>query len=112
MPELSISLSNYIKKNLLTPIEVVKLNNSIIEYLNIIIPALYKNGVVHGDIKPDNLMFNMSDNNKLVMIDWGLSYIADSDRKNVPEALYRLGIQWHHPFSSFSQQHRHQLSSF
>ena len=101
MPELSISLSNYIKKNQLTTIELVKLNNSIIEYLTIVIPALYKNGVVHGDIKPDNLMFNMSDNNKLVMIDWGLSYIVDSDRKNVPEALYRLGIQWHHPFSSF-----------
>ena len=101
MPELSISLSNYIKKNLLTSTELVKLNNNIIEYLTIVIPALYKNGVVHGDIKPDNLMFNMSDNNKLVMIDWGLSYIVDSDRKNVPEALYRLGIQWHHPFSSF-----------
>ena len=46
-------------------------------------------------------MFNASDNNTLVVIDWGLSYIADSDRKNVPEALYRLGIQWHQPFSSF-----------
>ena len=101
MPELSISLSNYIKKSDLTPIELVNLNNNIIEYLTIVIPALYKNGVVHGDIKPDNLMFNMSDNNTLVVIDWGLSYVLDSDRKNVPEALYTLGTQWHHPFSSF-----------
>ena len=101
MPELSISLSDYIEKNLLTPIELIKLNNSIIEYLTVVIPALYKNGVVHGDIKPDNLMFNVSDSNKLVLIDWGLSFIADSYRKNVPEALYGLGIQWHHPFSSF-----------
>jgi serine/threonine protein kinase len=101
MPELSISLSNYIKKKIFTPVELVKLNNNIIEYLTIVIPALYKNGVVHGDIKPDNLMFNLSDNNTLVIIDWGLSYIVDSDRKNVPEALYSLSTQWHHPFSSF-----------
>jgi serine/threonine protein kinase len=101
MPGLSISLSNYIRKRVFTHIDLVKLNNSIIEYLTIVIPALYKNGVVHGDIKPDNLMFNASDNNTLVLIDWGLSYIADSDRKNVPDALYRLGVQWHHPFSSF-----------
>ena len=101
MPELSISLSNYIKKHVFTPIELVKLNNNIIEYLNIVIPALYKNGVVHGDIKADNLMFNMSDNNTLVVIDWGLSYLVDSDRKNIPDALYSLSTQWHHPFSSF-----------
>jgi len=101
MPELSISLSTYIKKKDLTPIELVNLNNNIIEYLTIVIPTLYKNGVVHGDIKPDNLMFNMSDNNTLVVIDWGLSYVLDNDRKNVPEALYTLGVQWHHPFSSF-----------
>ena len=101
MPELSISLSNYIKKKDLTPYDLININNNIIEYLTIVIPTLYKNGVVHGDIKPDNLMFNMSDSNTLVVIDWGLSYVLDSDRKNIPEALYTLGVQWHHPFSSF-----------
>jgi tRNA A-37 threonylcarbamoyl transferase component Bud32 len=101
MPELSMSLSNYIKRQVFTPIELIKLNNNIIEYLTIVIPALYKNGVVHGDIKADNLMFNMSDNNTLVVIDWGLSYLVDSDRKNIPDALYTLSTQWHHPFSSF-----------
>jgi hypothetical protein len=43
----------------------------------------------------------MSYNNTLGVIDWGLSYVLDNDRKNVPEALYTLGTQWHHPFSSF-----------
>jgi hypothetical protein len=101
MPELSISLSNYIRKTDLTPFDLINLNNNIIEYLTIVIPVLYKNGVVHGDIKPDNLMFNMSDNNTLVLIDWGLSYTLDDERKNVPEALQTLATQWHHPFSSF-----------
>jgi len=101
MPELSISLSNYIRKTDLTPFDLINLNNNIIEYLTTVIPVLYKNGVVHGDIKPDNLMFNMADNNTLVLIDWGLSYVLDDERKNVPEALQTLATQWHHPFSSF-----------
>ena len=101
MPELSISLSNYIIKRDLTPFDLINLNNNIIEYLTTVIPILYKNGVVHGDIKPDNLMFNVADNNTLVLIDWGLSYVLDDKRKNVPEALQTLATQWHHPFSSF-----------
>jgi serine/threonine protein kinase len=101
MPELSISLSNYIRKRDLTPFDLINLNNNIIEYLTTVIPVLYKNGVVHGDIKPDNLMFNVADNNTLVLIDWGLSYVLDDERKNVPEALQTLATQWHHPFSSF-----------
>ena len=106
MPALSMSLSNYIIKRDLTPIDLINLNNNIIEYLTTVIPVLYKNGVVHGDIKPDNLMFNVADNNTLVLIDWGLSYILDDERKNVPEALQSLATQWHHPFSSFLFKHR------
>jgi serine/threonine protein kinase len=101
MPELSVSLSHYIRKTDLTPFDLINLNNNIIEYLTTVIPVLYKNGVVHGDIKPDNMMFNMADNNTLVLIDWGLSYVLDDERKNVPEALQTLATQWHHPFSSF-----------
>ena len=101
MPELSLTLSDYMKRMVLSPMDLITLNNIIIEYLTIVIPSLYKNNVVHGDVKGENLMFNISDNNTLVLIDWGLSYIADSDRKNVPEALYKLSVQWMHPFSSF-----------
>ena len=101
MPELSVSLSDYIRKRDLTPFDLINLNNNIIEYLTTVIPVLYKNGVVHGDIKPDNLMFNVADNNTLVLIDWGLSYVLDDERKNAPQALQTLATQWHHPFSSF-----------
>lgn len=101
MPELSVSLSHYIRKTDITPFDLINLNNNIIEYLTTVIPVLYKNGVVHGDIKPDNLMFNVADNNTLVLIDWGLSYVLDDERKHVPQALQTLATQWHHPFSSF-----------
>ena len=101
MPELSSTLHDYMKKTVLSSTELIMLNNIIIHYLTVIIPSMYKNNVVHGDIKSENMMFNKYDNNTLVLIDWGLSYIADSDRKNVPGALYNLSVQWMHPFSSF-----------
>jgi tRNA A-37 threonylcarbamoyl transferase component Bud32 len=101
MPELSLTLNDYIKKTVLSSTELIMLNNIIIQYLTVVIPSMYKNNVVHGDIKAENMMFNKYDNNTLVLIDWGLSYIADSDRKNVPGALYNLSVQWMHPFSSF-----------
>jgi len=101
MPELSITLNDYIKNMVLTPENLIMLNNIIIEYLTVVIPSMYKNNIVHGDIKPENMMFNVSNNNTLVLIDWGLSYIADSDKKNVPDALNTLSVQPMHPFSSF-----------
>jgi serine/threonine protein kinase len=101
MPELSKTLNDYLIGTVLSPANIVTLNNIIIEYLTVVIPSMYKNNVVHGDIKPENMMFNASDNNTLVLIDWGLSYIADSDRKNVPDALSTLSVQPMHPFSSF-----------
>ena len=101
MPELSLTLHEYIKKTVLSSTELIMINNIIIQYLTVVLPSMYKNNVVHGDIKGENMMFNKYDNNTLVLIDWGLSYIADSDRKNVPDALYNLSVQWMHPFSGF-----------
>jgi serine/threonine protein kinase len=101
MPELSMTLNDYIKSMVLSPENLITLNNIIIEYLTVVIPSMYKNNIVHGDIKPENMMFNVSDNNTLVLIDWGLSYIADSDKKNIPDALSTLSVQPMHPFSSF-----------
>jgi hypothetical protein len=101
MPMLSIDLSNYIKKTHITIKGVIKINNIIITYVTRVIPTLYKNGVIHGDIKSENMMFNNYDNNTLVLIDWGLSYLQNSDGKDIPDALFTLSTQWHHPFSSF-----------
>jgi serine/threonine protein kinase len=101
MPELSMTLNDYIMSMVLSPENLIILNNIIIEYLTVVIPSMYKNNVVHGDIKPENMMFNASDNNTLVLIDWGLSYIADSDKKSLPDYLITSSVQPMHPFSSF-----------
>ena len=101
MPELSMTLHDYILKTVLSPANFVTINNIIIEYLTVVIPAMYKNNVVHSDIKSENMMINMYDNNRIVLIDWGLSYIVDNDRKSLPKALNELSVQFIHPFSGF-----------
>ena len=101
MPELGIDMSNYIKKTDLVPGDLININNIIIDYITNIIPGLYKNGVIHGDIKSNNIMFSLTDTNTPILIDWGLSYITNHDKDTVPSALYDLAVQWHHPFTTY-----------
>ena len=101
MPELGISLYDYLESNKMTPNDLIEFNNIIIDYLIKVIPQLSKNGVVHGDIKAANILFS-KDNIKIpVLIDWGLSYVTNIDKKGIPEDFYMLKIQWQHPFSTF-----------
>jgi hypothetical protein len=101
MPQLGMDMNAYIKQKNLSPSDLIQINNIIIEYISIVIPNLFKRGVVHGDIKSENMMFKLNDTTMPVLIDWGLSFIADEGSKEVPKALYHLATQWHHPFSSF-----------
>jgi hypothetical protein len=101
MPQLGMDMNVFIKQKNLSPSDLININNIIIEYISIVIPNLFKRGVVHGDIKSENMMFKLNDTTMPVLIDWGLSFTADEGSKEVPKALYSLATQWHHPFSSF-----------
>lgn len=101
MPELGMAMNDYIEKTNISPTDLIKINNIIIEYVTNVIPNLYKQGVVHGDIKTENMMFKLNDMTMPVLIDWGLSFVTDEGSKEAPKALYDLATQWHHPFSSF-----------
>ena len=101
MPELGISIHDFIKKTKLSSLNLIKLNNIIIEYVSKIIPSINKNGVIHGDIKSSNILFNLNDTELPTVIDWGLSYIVPSDKTKFPNALYKLSVQYQHPFSTF-----------
>jgi serine/threonine protein kinase len=101
MPELGISLYDYLESNKMTPNELIEFNNIIIDYLIKVIPQLSKNGVVHGDIKAANILFSKENIKIPVLIDWGLSYVTNIDKKGIPEDFYKLKIQWQHPFSTF-----------
>ena len=101
MPELGLSLHDYLESNKMTPNELIEFNNIIIDYLLKVVPELSKNGVVHGDIKASNILFSKENIKIPVLIDWGLSYVANIDKKGIPEDFYKLKIQWQHPFSTF-----------
>jgi serine/threonine protein kinase len=100
MPELGISIHDFIKQNKLSPAGIIKINNIIIQYILKIVPNINKNGVVHGDIKSSNILFSKIDTSLPILIDWGLSYTSNKDGK-VPEDLFTLHVQWQHPFSTF-----------
>ena len=101
MPELGISMHDFIKKTKLSSLNIIKLNNIIIEYVSKIMPSINKNGVIHGDIKSANILFNLNDTELPTVIDWGLSYTVPSDKTKFPNALYKLSVQYQHPFSTF-----------
>ena len=101
MPELGISLHDFMDNNRLYPGNLIEINNIIIDYILNVLPHLSKNGVVHGDIKASNILFSKENVKIPVLIDWGLSYVTNSDKRGIPEDLYKLKIQWQHPFSTF-----------
>lgn len=65
-------LFEYITKNELSKEQIV----SIIKQLLTILSTLHANGILHADIKPENLYYDIA-TNKVVTIDYGFSCIPD-----------------------------------
>ncbi len=105
MPELGMSLHDFLENNKLESNSLIELNNIIIDYILNVVPYLSKNGVVHGDIKASNILFSKENVKVPVLIDWGLSYVANIDKNSIPEDFYKLKVQWQHPFSTFLFSH-------
>lgn len=98
MPMLGDSLYAYIKNTKLSTKELIFLNNIIIKFISVVLPSMNRMGVIHGDLKSANILF--SDNIHIpVLIDWGLSYLVPPG-ENVPDDLFRLDMQYQHPFST------------
>jgi len=61
----------------------------IIRSLVIIIENIHNKGVIHRDLKPDNVLFSL-DNKRIYLIDYGLSTMyIDEDGKHLPEQTGR-----------------------
>lgn len=66
---------------------LVELNNSLIDYLDRIINILHANGIVHYDLKPDNVLGELLPDGsyKLYLIDFGSAQYIGQKYKSVPE---------------------------
>ncbi len=97
MPELGMSLNDWIKEEKLTPERLIKLNKYIMQLIQNAIVPMNNNGVVHNDIKSENILFNK---NTPSLIDWGLSYTSTPDNK-LPKEVFEFDVQWQNPFSTY-----------
>jgi len=87
-----ISLFNYINKTYFNKALFNILNNSYIDLLkNGILPMNLK-GVIHNDVKSDNMVYN---NKNLRLIDWGEVFIQHKKKKQFNQAF-----QFNLPFSN------------
>mgnify|MGYP001233030820 CR=1 FL=1 len=78
----AITISQYLNKFIT---DKYPINHSIIENIISIIKDIHKKGIIHRDIKPDNILIN-PDTYKITVIDFGLSiYSNDINTNNMNE---------------------------
>ena len=66
---------------------IAEVNNSLIDNLNLIINILHSNGIVHYDLKPDNVLGELLPDGsyKLYLIDFGSAQRIGQKYKSLPE---------------------------
>ena len=75
-------------------------NKKFYNILKFAIIKMNKLGLIHNDIKSNNLLINIKDLNEgIKIIDWGMSTIL-KNRNNIPDVIKYRGIQFNLPFSS------------
>jgi hypothetical protein len=104
MPNGGIDIEQFIEQylfNEFTSSNIIRLNNSLIDLLvNGIIP-MNKLNVYHCDIKDSNILVKVLETELVTrLIDWGLSFQHNNNKKSMPKQLYRRPFQYNVPFSS------------
>jgi hypothetical protein len=101
MPNGGINIEKFIQKYAVISKNIIHLNNSLINLLvNGIIP-MNKLNIYHCDIKDGNVLVQITESGLITrLIDWGLSFIWNSDYKGIPRKIYRRPFQFNVPFSS------------
>jgi len=100
MPNAGLSVNEWLFDTPLTSARIILLNKIMSELIvNAIVP-MNKMGVIHNDIKEDNILISLSKTNpKPTIIDWGISGISTSHNP-IPEIIMNRYISISNPFSS------------
>jgi hypothetical protein len=101
MPNAGVSINEWLLNNTrLTSARIILFNKIMSELIvNAIVP-MNKKGVIHNDIKEDNILISGSKTNpRPTIIDWGISGISTSHNP-IPEIIMNRYISISNPFSS------------
>ena len=100
MPNAGLSVNEWLLNTRLTSARIVLFNKIMTELIvNAIVP-MNKKGVIHNDIKEDNILISGSKTNpRPTIIDWGISGISTL-RDPIPEIIMNRYISVSNPFSS------------
>jgi len=100
MPNAGVSVNEWLLNTRLTSARIILFNKLMSELIvNAIVP-MNKMGVIHNDIKEDNILISGSKTNpRPTVIDWGISGISTS-HDPIPEIIMNRYISISNPFSS------------
>lgn len=100
MPNAGLSINEWLLNTRLTSARIILFNKIMSELIvNAIVP-MNKMGVIHNDIKEDNILISGSKTNpRPTIIDWGISGISTSHNP-IPEIIMNRYISISNPFSS------------
>ena len=100
MPNAGLSVNEWLLNTRLTSARIILFNKIMSELIvNAIVP-MNKKGVIHNDIKEDNILISGSKTNpRPTIIDWGISGISTS-HDPIPEIIMNRYISISNPFSS------------
>ena len=100
MPNAGVSVNEWLLNTRLTSARINLFNKIMSELIvNAIVP-MNKMGVIHNDIKEDNILISGSKTNpRPTIIDWGISGISTSHNP-IPEIIMNRYISISNPFSS------------
>lgn len=119
MPDAGLSVNEWLFKTRLTSAHIIIFNKLIAKLILNAIAPMNKQGVIHNDMKEDNILIKDADaNTKNVMplptiIDWGISGISTRQHE-IPEIIMNRYISISNPFSSilFSSDFSKSYSDF
>ena len=100
MPNAGVTVNEWLLNTRLTSARIILFNKLMTELIvNAIVP-MNKMGVIHNDVKEDNILISLSKTNpRPTIIDWGISGISTS-HDPIPEIIMNRYISISNPFSS------------